>query len=66
MCKPKVNIPKVTVPKPPKRGIDAPEIATEEEDLDSFAYRGLDKLRIDRTSPAASVPPGQAGVQIGR
>ena len=65
MCKPK--IPEVTtLPDAPKKGTDAPDLATPDEELDELTAAGrlgLDRLRIDKTSPSSRVSATGAGVQ---
>lgn len=66
MCK--VDTPTVKAAVPPKAGSAAPELASTDEVTDDMSLSkklGLDRLRIDRTTPAASLPSSGAGVQSG-
>jgi hypothetical protein len=68
MC---IKQPKIEkAPPPPKRNTETPDLdvanAAEEDLLRMNTAMGIDQLRIERTSPAAALPAGQAGLQIRR
>lgn len=54
---------------PPARGMKAPEIVDEEDILEddplNVKASGLDRLRINLTSPASRLSASSAGVQTG-
>lgn len=60
----------VKAPPPPKRNTETPDLdvadAEEEDLLRQDISRGIEQLRIDRTTPAAALSTRGAGLQLSR